>query len=204
MRSSAACSMRSASLAWRATPSWCSPSNNGPDGPAVRAFGGAMPDIAFSGPYRGALGDVSEGSIRTAAIIRWSGRITPRSSYAMFSIMDFFPTFARLAGGKVPTDRSIDGVDQTDVLLNGNDTGHREHLLTFVDPDLVAARWKQFRAYFADVAPGRSGGGGATLLGGVGSSAAPMNGYPKVFNIEADRARSTTSARCTSGCSDRC
>ena len=62
----------------------------------------------------------------------------------------------------------------------------REHLLTFVGPDLVAARWKQFRAYFADVAPGRSGAGGATLMGGIGASAAPMNGYPKVFNIESD------------------
>ena len=29
----------------------------------------------------------------------------------MFSIMDFFPTFAQLAGGKVPDDRPIDGVD---------------------------------------------------------------------------------------------
>ena len=45
-----------------------------------------------------------------------------------------------------------------------------------VTPDLVAARWKQFRAYFADVAPGGSGEGGATLMGGIGSSAAPMNG----------------------------
>ena len=161
-------------------------SDNGPDGPAVRAFGGDMPDIAFSGPYRGALGDVSEGSIRTAAIIRWPGRITPRSSYAMFSIMDFFPTFAHIAGGKVPDDRPIDGVDQTDVLLGGNDIGHREHLLTFVGPNLVAARWKQFRGYFVDVAPSRNGDGGATLLGGVGTSAAPMNGYPRVFNIEAD------------------
>jgi hypothetical protein len=26
---------------------------------------------------------------------------------------DLFPTFARIAGGKVPTDRIIDGVDQT-------------------------------------------------------------------------------------------
>jgi hypothetical protein len=59
-------------------------------------------------------------------------------------------------------------------------------LLTFVGGDLVAARWKQFRAYFADVAPGRSGEGGATLMGGIGSSAAQMNGYPKVFNIESD------------------
>jgi len=161
-------------------------SDNGPDGPGVRTFGGDMQDMGSSGPYRGALGDVSEGSIRTAAIIRWPERIRPRSSYAMFSIMDFFPTFARLAGGKVPDDRPIDGVDQSDLLLGRNDSGRREHLLTFVGPDLVAARWKQFRAYFADVAPGRSGGGGATLLGGVGNSAAPMNGYPQVFNIESD------------------
>ena len=161
-------------------------SDNGADGPAVRAFGGDMPDIAFSGPYRGALGDVSEGAIRTAAMIRWPGRITPRSSYAMFSIIDFFPTFAHIAGGKVPDDRPIDGVDQTDVLLGDNATGHHEHLLTFVGSALVAARWKQFRAYFVDVAPGRNGESGATLLGGVGTSAAPMNGYPKVFNIEAD------------------
>ena len=157
--------------------------------PSSRAFGGDMPDMGSSGPYRGALGDVSEGSIRTAAIIRWPERIRPRSSYAMFSIMDFFPTFARIAGGKVPDDRPIDGVDQTDLLLGGSDSGRREHLLTFVGPDLVAARWKQFRTYFADVAPGRSGWGGATLLGGVGASAAPMNGYPKVFNIEVGPAR---------------
>ena len=161
-------------------------SDNGPDGPGARAFGGDMPDLGSSGPYRGALGDVSEGSIRTAAIIRWPDRIQPRSSYAMFSIMDFFPTFARFAGGKVPDDRPIDGVDQSDLLLGASDGGRRDHLLTFVGPDLVAARWKQFRAYFADVAPGRSGGGGATLMGGVGASAAPMNGYPKVFNIESD------------------
>ena len=104
----------------------------------------------------------------------------------MFSIMDFFPTFARLGGGKVRTDRPIDGVDQTDLLLGTSETGRRDTLLTFVGPDLMAARWKQFRAYFADVAPGRSGWGGANLLGGVGGSAAPMNGYPKIFNIESD------------------
>jgi len=59
-------------------------------------------------------------------------------------------------------------------------------LLTLVGSDLIAVRRKQFRAYFVKVAPSRSGPGGATLLGGVGSSAAPMKGYPKVFNIEPD------------------
>lgn len=161
-------------------------SDNGPDGPGARTFGGDMPDMGTTGPYRGALGDVSEGAIRTAAMIRWPDRIKPRSSYAMFSIMDFFPTFAHLVGGKVPDDRPIDGIDQSDLLLGKNNNGTRDHLLTFVGPDLVAVRWKQFRAYFADVAPGRSGAGGTTLMGGIGNSAAPMNGYPKVFNIESD------------------
>jgi arylsulfatase A-like enzyme len=81
-----------------------------------------------------------------AALIRWPGQIRPRSSYA---IMDFFPTLASLAGGKVPDDRPIDGVDQTDLLLGKSDTGRRDALLTFVGPNLVAARWKQFRTYFA-------------------------------------------------------
>ncbi len=95
-------------------------SDNGPDGPGVRTFAMDMQDVGSSGPYRGALGDVSEGAIRTAAIIRWPDHIRPRVSYAMFSIMDFFPTFARLAGGKVPDDRPIDGVDQSDLLLGGD------------------------------------------------------------------------------------
>lgn len=135
-------------------------SDNGPDGLGARTFGGDMPDMGSSGPFRGALGDISEGSIRTPAIIRWPGHIPPRSSYAMFSIMDFFPTLAKLTRAEVPFDRPIDGVDQSDLLLGRSDSGKREHLLTFVGPNLVAARWKQFRAYFADVAPGRSGIGG--------------------------------------------
>jgi arylsulfatase A-like enzyme len=143
-------------------------SDNGPQGAVVRELGGDMPDTGSPGPFRGELGDVSEGSIRTAAIIRWPGHIRSRSSYAMFSIMDFFPTFARLAGGQVPDDRPIDGVDQTDLVLGRNATGRREHLLTFVGPALVAVRWKQFRTYFADIAPGRSGWGGEHLLGGYG------------------------------------
>ena len=103
-------------------------------------------------------------------MIRWPGRIRPRASYAMFSIMDFFPTFARFAGGTVPTDRPIDGIDQTDLLLGRSETGRRDTLLSFVGPDLLAVRWKQFRTYFADVAPGRSGSGGANLLPGTGAA----------------------------------
>jgi len=60
-------------------------------------------------------------------------------------------------------------------------------LLTLVRSDLIAVRRKQFRAFFADVAPGRSGPGGATLLGGAGSSAAPMNGHPHSCHLTTNR-----------------
>ena len=94
-------------------------SDNGPQGQTAREFGNqGTPDMGNSGPFRGELGEVTEGSIRTAAIIRWPGKVKPNTtSYAMFSIMDFLPTFAHIVGGKMPTDRAIDGVDQTDVLL---------------------------------------------------------------------------------------
>ena len=100
-------------------------SDNGPQGETIREMGNqGTPDMGNSGPFRGELGEATEGSIRTFAFIRWPGYVKPgTTSYAMFSIMDFFPTFARIIGGKMPTDRPIDGVDQTDVLLGKSETG---------------------------------------------------------------------------------
>jgi arylsulfatase A-like enzyme len=160
-------------------------SDNGPYGDAAREFGNdGTPDAGNSGPFRGELGEVTEGAIRTCAIIRWPRYIKPgNTSHAMFSIMDFLPTFARIAGGSMPADRAIDGMDQTDVLLGKNEMGQRQSLLSFVGPDLVAVRWKQWRLYFTDVYPT---GSGTQRLGGVASASVPMAGYPKLFNIEMD------------------
>ena len=160
-------------------------SDNGPSGETVREFGNhGTPDMGSSGPFRGELGEVTEGSIRTAAIIRWPGKVKPNTTtYAMFSIMDFLPTFASIIGSKLPTDRAIDGVDQTDVLLGNSAMGHRESLLSFIGGDLVAARWKQWRIYFTDIHPT---GIGPQRQPGFFSTSAQMAGYPKVYNIEMD------------------
>jgi arylsulfatase A-like enzyme len=160
-------------------------SDNGPFGEAAREFGNqGTPDMGNAGPFRGELGEATEGSIRTAAIIRWPGQVKPNTtSYAMFSIMDFLPTFAHLVGGQIPTDRPIDGVDQTDVLLGNSELGHRESLLSFIGNDLVAVRWKQWRIYFTDIHPT---GAGPQREPGIFSASAPMAGYPKVYNIEMD------------------
>jgi arylsulfatase len=160
-------------------------SDNGPYGEAAREFGNqGTPDMGNAGPFRGELGEATEGSIRTAAIIRWPTQVKSNTtSYAMFSIMDFLPTFAHIVGGKMPTDRPIDGVDQADVLLGNSATGHRESLLSFIGGDLVAARWKQWRIYFTDIHPT---GTGPQRQPGIFSANAPMAGYPKVYNIEMD------------------
>jgi len=152
-------------------------SDNGPQGETAREMGN-------SGPFRGELGEATEGSIRTFCFVRWPGKVKPgTSSYAMFSIMDFFPTFARLIGSKIPTDRPIDGVDQTDVLFGKSETGNRDSLLTFIGADMVAVRWKQWRMYLTDVHPT---GIGPQREPGMFSASAPMAGYPKLYNIEMD------------------
>jgi arylsulfatase len=160
-------------------------SDNGPWGEVPREFGNqGTPDMGSSGPFRGELGEVTEGSIRTFAFVRWPGHVKPdTTSYAMFSIMDFMPTLASIVGGKMPTDRPIDGVDQSDVLFGKSAVGHRDSLLTFIGPQLVAARWKQWRIYFTDIEPT---GIGPERLPGMESSNASMAGYPKAYNIEMD------------------
>ena len=160
-------------------------SDNGPYGEAAREFGNqGTPDMGNAGPFRGELGEATEGSIRTAAIIRWPGKIKANTtSYAMFSIMDFLPTFAQIVGCPLPSDRPIDGVDQTDVLLGRSQAGHRESLLSFIGGQLVAARWKQWRVYFTDIHPT---GDGPQREPGIFSTMAPMAGYPKAYNIEMD------------------
>jgi arylsulfatase A-like enzyme len=158
--------------------------DNGPSGWILRELGNlGSPDMGNPGPFRGELGECTEGSLRTFCFIRWPGHIAPNTtSYAMFSLMDFLPTFAAILGSKLPTDRPIDGVDQTDVLFGKSAVGARESLLTFIGPDLVAARWKQWRFYFKDM---QLTGTGQQMLGGMCANSCDLY-FPKVYNIEMD------------------
>ena len=161
-------------------------SDNGGTGQYMMTYdrlGLGAPDMGSNGPFRGDLGEATEGSIRTFCFIRWPGHIAPGStSYAMFSIMDFMPTFASILGKKLPTDRVIDGINQIDVLTGKSTMGNRESLLTFIGPDLVAARWKQWRLYFKDM---NRTGTGQQMLGGIMANSSSMY-YPKFYNIEMD------------------
>jgi len=142
----------------------------------------SWPDSGFAGPYRGELGSPLEGSIRTAGMVRWPGKIEPRVSNEMVSVMDFFPTLAGIIGASVPSDRPIDGVDQSDFVLGQQANSNREHLLTFAGDRLQAVRWRQFRIYFVDQG---SSGTSAEFQYGLGGSYKMLD-YPQIFNIELD------------------
>jgi arylsulfatase A-like enzyme len=99
-----------------------------------------------AGPLRDGKGSCYEAGYRVPCIVRWPGRVKAGAkSDAIFSTLDFMPTFAALAGYKVPGDRVIDGVDQLDLLLGKNPKGGRE---TFVyrNNGIRRGKWKYLKA----------------------------------------------------------
>jgi arylsulfatase len=135
-----------------------------------------------NGPFRGELGDAYEGSIRTAGMIRWPGKIEPGVSNGMISVHDFLPTLAGFIGARIPDDRPFDGVDQGDWLLGNQGHSNREHLLSFVGDRLVAVRWRQFRIYPIEFLNSNTN----PSIGGYLGSTRELAAFPRAFNIEAD------------------
>src|SRR5277367_3349289 len=123
-------------------------SDNGPEtlqGPGI--IYGAQGD---SGPFRSEFPSGWEGAIRTPCIIRWPGHIpTGRSSNEIVSILDFYRTLAHLAGAseRVPTDRPIDSIDQTDFFLGKQEKSNREAVMFFHSNELLAIKWRNFKGH---------------------------------------------------------
>jgi len=104
-----------------------------------------------SGPWRGYYFTHMEGSLRVPCIIRWPNRIPAgRVSNEIVHQVDTFTTLAAFAGATVPTDRAIDGVDQTDFLLGRSDTSSREGFPIFVADRLEGVKWRNWKVVFYD------------------------------------------------------
>jgi arylsulfatase A-like enzyme len=77
-------------------------------------------------PLRGKKGSAYEGGVREPAIIRWPGKIPAgQVNDKLLTAMDLLPTFANLAGAKIPDDRIIDGKDIWQVLVNNESSPHK-------------------------------------------------------------------------------
>ena len=90
--------------------------------------------------YTGGKGDYTDGGVRAPACAWWPGVIEPDQVVGdIIHITDLYTTFARLGGATkhIPTDRIIDGVDQTSLLLNGDTHSRRDYVHIYTGPCLL-------------------------------------------------------------------
>jgi arylsulfatase len=98
--------------------------------------------------FRGGKGSTTEGGVRVDAFVRWPGMIAADSVVGdIVHVTDLFTTIARLGGAtdEIPTDRIIDGIDQTSLLLNGETHGRRDYVFLYNINKLEAVVKEQYK-----------------------------------------------------------
>ena len=101
-----------------------------------------------AGLLRDGKGSTWEGGMRVPGIFWWPGRIRAGTvTQEMASTLDVFPTAIRLAGGEIPTDRQIDGVDLAPLLFE-NQPSPRQTMFFYRGTELFAVRQGAFKAHY--------------------------------------------------------
>ncbi len=98
--------------------------------------------------FRGGKGDTTEGGVRVDAFVRWPGMIGRYEIVGdIVHVTDLFTSLARFAGAtdKIPTDRIIDGVDQTALMLEGETHGRRDYVFLYSGNTLEAIVKEQYK-----------------------------------------------------------
>jgi arylsulfatase len=126
------------------------------NGPEALGFGETSMTLetavhGSSGPWRSTLFTGYEGALRVPFAIRWPGKIKAgRVSDEIVHEMDLFPTLAKIVGGKVPTDRVIDGVDISNLLLGKSDTSGRDGFIVYMGNDVFGVKWQDWKLHFKE------------------------------------------------------
>jgi len=110
--------------------------------------------------FRGGKSDYWEGGIRVPGFASWPGMIKAGQVVGdMIHETDLFTTFARLAGATehIPSDRIIDGIDQTSLLLNGDGYSRRDYNFVYTGPILAATIKERFKRIWVGEHPGLAG-----------------------------------------------
>jgi len=115
--------------------------------------------LGFSGTmYRGGKVDTQEGAVRVNAFARWPGMIeADQLAGDMIHIADLYTTFARIGNATkyIPTDRVIDGLDQTALFLDGEGRGRRDYVFIYSGDVLRSVVKQKFKLELP--APGQPG-----------------------------------------------
>jgi|GEM_PF-483192 len=98
------------------------------NGPTYNRLGGSDSDFFESaGPFRGLKGSAYEGGLRVPFVAYWKGQIAPGTTSDLpAAAYDMLPTFAELAGAKVP--KKTDGISILPTLLGEGKQKKHEYL----------------------------------------------------------------------------
>jgi arylsulfatase len=128
------------------------------NGPENLPEGSNTPSVEYfipgtAGPWRGGLFTGLEGALRVPFVARWPGKLQAgRVSDEIVHEIDLYPTFANIAGGKVPDDRIIDGVDQTDFLQGKQEKSNREGVIVYMGNDVWGVKWRNWKLHLKEQA----------------------------------------------------
>jgi arylsulfatase A len=101
------------------------------------------------GKLRGRKNTTYEGGVREPFIARWTGRIPAgRVVDGLASMMDIFPTVAKLCGGALPA-KPLDGIDIWPLIHGDKASIDRDPLLYFDNWDLQCARSMNWKLHIA-------------------------------------------------------
>jgi len=98
--------------------------------------------------FRGGKSYTTEGGVRVDAFARWPGMIEADSIVGdMVHVTDLYTSLARMANAKdkIPTDRLIDGIDQTALMLEGETYGRRDTVYIYSGDVLKAVVKEQYK-----------------------------------------------------------
>jgi arylsulfatase A-like enzyme len=109
---------------------------------------------SVNAPLRGHKATTYEGGMRVPTIAWWPDKIPAGTQTdAIVGMFDILPTFAALAGGKVPADRKIDGADIWPQLAGGTDVRPaHETFYYYRGLRLEAVRYGHWKLQIADPA----------------------------------------------------
>ncbi len=80
--------------------------------------GGKIGAGANNRPLKGGKGSVAEGGIRVPMFWHWPKTVPSGQRFDdPITALDFYPTFARLAGAEIPQGKKIDGIDVWDAVI---------------------------------------------------------------------------------------
>jgi len=142
-------------------------SDNGREG-VPRSFG-------FTGPWRSGMFSPYEGSLRVPFLIRWPGKIPAKQvSNDIVHQIDLFPTLASIVGADLPTDRVLDGVDQSDFLMGKSEKSARESVVIYIGNVLFGVKWRNWKLLLREIDNDKGG------------YAIREMAYPSIYNLLVD------------------